>query len=174
MAFALCSLSLLFGISGLLTGVWSFPLHHWKNIKCPLGWTQLDCHCYIYQSTPESFIDAEMACIALDGNLASIHNDLENKIVLQLLADNSVSAGWIGLHDAILENDFIWTDGSLEDFTNFDAGPPQEPNETGPCVEIDSSTGLWGDEDCTDTKEYVCIRNVCKGGDPSFPDCPAP
>ncbi|XP_077425164.1 echinoidin-like [Vanacampus margaritifer] len=172
MAFALCSLLLLCGISGLLTGVWSLPLHHWKNIKCPTGWTQLDCHCYMYQDTGASFIDAELACIALDANLVSIHNDLENDIVRQLLTDNTVNEGWIGLHDAILNNDFIWTDGSLEDFTNFDSTVGGEPDETGPCVQMSESTGLWADEDCTDSKVYVCIMDVCNGGDPSYPDCP--
>uniref|UniRef100_A0A3Q2Y4J0 Lithostathine-1-beta-like n=1 Tax=Hippocampus comes TaxID=109280 RepID=A0A3Q2Y4J0_HIPCM len=173
MAFALCSLFLLCGIGGLLTGVRPLPLSHWKNIKCPEDWTQLDCHCYIYFNTPETFVAADMACIAEGGNLVSIHNDLENEIVVQLIEDGGGTQAWIGLHDAIVNGDFIWTDGSIQDFLNFDTDGG-EPNDAGPCVLIETADSLWQDEDCTDTNPYVCIMDVCQGGDPSSPDCPGP
>ncbi|XP_037109257.1 galactose-specific lectin nattectin-like [Syngnathus acus] len=170
MAFALCSLFLLCGMSGLLSGVWSFPVH-WKNIKCPTGWTQLDCHCYIFNGTAVTFVEAEEDCIRRGGNLVSIHNDLENKIVKQLIVDGGENLGWIGLHDTIVNNDFFWTDGSIVDFLNFDSDN-SEPDGGTQCVAIQANNGLWQDDPCTETNAYVCIMDVCHGGDPSYPDCP--
>ncbi|XP_061533680.1 galactose-specific lectin nattectin-like [Phycodurus eques] len=174
MGFAIGSLFLLYGISGLLTGVWSFPLNHWKNIKCPAGWTQLDCHCYIYETTAASFVAAETDCIGRGGNLASIHSDLENRLVLEVGREGGTTTQfWIGLHDAILEGDYIWTDGSLQNFLNFDVNgmPAPEPNtNNGNCVELDESDGLWQTASCTASNTYVCIIDVCNGGDPNSPD----
>ncbi|XP_061629058.1 galactose-specific lectin nattectin-like [Phyllopteryx taeniolatus] len=165
MASALRLLFLLCGISGLLTGVWSYPMTYSKNINCPQDWTQLDCKCYIYQDEARSFVDAEAVCSILGGNLVSIHNDLENAVVLQLLrAGGDGTTAWTGLHDAIEDGDYIWADGSEEDFLNFDvnATPDPEPNSsTGNCVEIDESDGLWQTAACTNDNVYICIMDVC-------------
>ncbi|XP_077423723.1 lithostathine-1-beta-like [Vanacampus margaritifer] len=160
MAFGLHSLFLLCGISGLLTGVWSKPTTVVKDNSCPKGWTQLDCYCYVYEDEERTFADAESVCNILGGNLVSIHSDLENAFILELIrAGDNDDEVWIGLHDAVADTDFIWTDGSDNDFTNFDLSVP-EPDETGPCVQMDESDGLWEDQLCTAENEYVCIKEV--------------
>ncbi|XP_077425165.1 lectin-like [Vanacampus margaritifer] len=162
MAFALRSFFLLCGVSGLLTGVWSFQIIESKGNDCPKDWTQLDCHCYIYQPDIRAFADAEAVCNILDANLVSIHSDLENALVVHLIrAGGNDDVAWIGLNDAIEDDDFIWTDGSQQDFLNFDTGShPGEPDQTGNCVAIDEDDGFWQDDLCTDEEPFVCIRNV--------------
>nr|XP_049579115.1 galactose-specific lectin nattectin-like [Syngnathus scovelli] len=110
--------------------------------SCPRGWTQLDCKCYIYEDEPRSFADAESVCNILGGNLASIHNDLENAFIVEVIrANGDETEGWIGLHDAILDTDYIWTDGSEEDFLNFDTTNLKEKEvATGDCVEINEGS----------------------------------
>ncbi|XP_061532454.1 ladderlectin-like [Phycodurus eques] len=144
MAFALRLLFLLCGISGLLTGVWSIRVSSHKENNCPKGWTRLDCNCYIYEHEARTFADAESICNILGGNLASIHSDLENAFVRELIraGGDNANEGWLGLHDAIESGDYIWTDGSEEDFLNFDtnASPPEPNTGTGNnCVELDDS-----------------------------------
>ncbi|XP_077424029.1 galactose-specific lectin nattectin-like [Vanacampus margaritifer] len=161
MAFALRSLFLLCGISGLLTGVWSNRVIHYKDNGCPRGWTRLDCKCYIYEDEQRTYADAESICNILGGNLASIHSDLENAFVVELIKANSdTGEGWIGLHDAIEDGDYIWTDGSDEDFLNFDTTNSEPNSNTGDCVEVDLMDGLWQTADCTDENEYLCIRDL--------------
>ncbi|XP_077424516.1 C-type lectin LmsL-like [Vanacampus margaritifer] len=160
MAFALHSLFLLCGIAGLLTEVRSFPAIYTQYNDCPEGWTQLDCKCYIIEDEARSFADAESVCNILGGNLVSIHNDLENALNVELLKQGtSASAGWIGLHDSILDGDYIWTDGSDEDFLNFDTTNSEPNSITGDCVEVDLMDGLWQTADCTDDNIYVCIKD---------------
>ncbi|XP_051916276.1 galactose-specific lectin nattectin-like isoform X2 [Hippocampus zosterae] len=162
MAFALRLLFLVCGISALLTGVWSFQKIQFKDNNCPKGWTRLGCHCYIYQDEPRDFADAESICNILDANLVSIHNDLENAFVVELIrASGNTGQTWIGYTDAIEEGDFVWTDGSAQDFVNFDiTAAPSEPNNTGDCVAISLTDGLWRDEQCTDIDPYICIKEV--------------
>ncbi|XP_068505832.1 galactose-specific lectin nattectin-like [Syngnathus scovelli] len=161
MAFTLGSLFLLCGISGLLTGAWSAKIVPVKGNSCPKGWTQLDCFCYIYESEIRSFADAESVCNILGGNLVSIHNELENALVLELIraADGEVDGAWIGLNDAVLEGDFMWIDGSDVDFTNFDGGAP---SGAGDCVAMVTNAGEWVDAPCPIELSYVCIREASR------------
>ncbi|XP_077578104.1 galactose-specific lectin nattectin-like [Stigmatopora nigra] len=149
---------LLCGISGLLTGVWSKPAAPKIENSCPQGWTQLDCHCYKYEDDERTFADAESVCNILGGNMVSIHNDLENAFVLELIkAAGNNDEAWIGLSDAIEGSTFLWTDGSDNEYENFADG---EPNETGSCVEIDTDDGSWDDILCSAELPYVCIRDI--------------
>ncbi|XP_051916286.1 lithostathine-1-beta-like isoform X2 [Hippocampus zosterae] len=143
MAFALHSLFLLCGISGLLTGVWAFPSKISNGLFCPKGWTLLDCNCYVYQEEQRTFADAEAVCNILGGNLVSIHSGLENAVVQQLIVagTNNDNEAWIGLHDSILNDDYIWTDGTVADFLNFATGEPNAAN--GNCVALDEMNGEW-------------------------------
>ncbi|XP_061678936.1 ladderlectin-like [Syngnathoides biaculeatus] len=160
MAFALRAFFLLCGVSGLLTGVWSFPTKIRKAFNCPKDWTQLDSYCYIYQDEVRDFADAERVCQILGGNLVSIHSDLENAVVVQVAAadENDATEIWIGLFDTLEEDDFIWTDGSLEDFTNFLTNEPNSAN--GDCVEAVLPGGGWQTRECDDELPYVCIMEV--------------
>ncbi|XP_037102270.1 ladderlectin-like [Syngnathus acus] len=155
MAFTLGSLFLLCGISGLLTGVSTAPV---KAFYCPNDWILLKSSCYIYQEQIRTFADAESVCNILGGNLVSIQDGLENAFVLELIrAAGDADEAWIGYTDAIMEDDFIWTDGSDNSFENFADG---EPDDDGDCVVMETDDGEWDDMDCTDTFSYVCIMDA--------------
>ena len=50
----------------------------------------------------------------------------------------------IGLNDELVENDFVWTDGTPRDFNSWAGG---EPNNSGneDAVIMTSGSGLWYD-----------------------------
>ncbi|XP_077600576.1 galactose-specific lectin nattectin-like [Stigmatopora nigra] len=157
MAFSLPSLLLLCVV---LTQAFARPPTHKKDNDCPRGWTRLGCNCYIYQEDKRCFSDAEKVCNILGGNLVSIHSALENAVVLELIRAGTTEpeTSWIGLHDAInKDEDFIWTDGTLEDFSTFN-GNPLSSDEN--CVEISHSDGCWEDASCDVLLSYVCIKEA--------------
>ncbi|XP_061678970.1 ladderlectin-like [Syngnathoides biaculeatus] len=160
MAFALRALFLLCGICGLLSGAWSFPTKIRKAFNCPKDWTQLDHNCYIYQEEARGFADAEAVCQILGGNLVSIHSRLENAVVMQVAIAGGTGSEeiWIGFHDTLEDDDFIWTDGSRDDFTNFLTNEPNSAN--GDCIEAVLPDGGWQTEDCGDSEPYVCIMEA--------------
>ncbi|XP_019746316.1 galactose-specific lectin nattectin-like [Hippocampus comes] len=161
MAFALRSLLLLCGISGLLTGVWSDET---VTVPCcPDGWVRLQDRCFIYINNPLSFSAAEAACQNAGGNLASIRDSVENALCYQLVLDannNAIVDTWIGLNDGVEEGRFVRNDGSVSKFLNF-RGPIQPDNFMGneDCAEIDTE-GQWNDETCSDTQDYLCSINL--------------
>ena len=69
--------------------------------------------------------DAEAACVANGGNLASMHSDADHLVVMRACNDVSDTGNcWIGLNDADEEGTFVWTDGSALDYENWNAGEP--------------------------------------------------
>ncbi|XP_061679275.1 galactose-specific lectin nattectin-like [Syngnathoides biaculeatus] len=166
MAFVPRLLVLLYGFAGLLTGARSFYFTHWKKIavnNCPYGWTQLNSKCYIYQSDPRIFADAEDVCNIIGGNLVSIRDDLENTFVLELaLEGGNDGEYWIGYNDNLEPDTFIWTDGTMPGFENYKTSTivPEPNSANGNCVEVDDDDGEWQTESCMDSNPYVCIRDV--------------
>ncbi|XP_061908280.1 lithostathine-1-alpha-like [Entelurus aequoreus] len=155
MAFSLRVLFLLCGISGALTA--ALPVSK-KEVCCPDGWTQKDEHCYIYKEEKRTFADAERICNLIGGNLASIRTPVENAVVYQLVVKGGGDEAWIGLHDAVKSQNYLWTDGTPFVFANFASGGSGSDE----CVVIETTgnDGLWKGEPCTDDEPYVCIREA--------------
>ncbi|XP_077369793.1 type-2 ice-structuring protein-like [Festucalex cinctus] len=161
MAFALRSLLLLCGISGLLTGVWSSDVTV-KVPCCSEGWTRLNDRCFYVVDQLRDFQDAEDTCEALGGNLASILSAVEHAVVLALVdaevGDDQIA--WIGYNDRAVSGTYVWTDGSST------AGNPVffETGGTTPedCTVTNDGTDteFWDDEDCTSTVPFVCVDDV--------------
>ncbi|XP_061896888.1 galactose-specific lectin nattectin-like [Entelurus aequoreus] len=120
---------------------WSIAIK--EDDCCPEGWTQLDMRCFIFQNERVDFITAETTCIILGGNLVSIHSNLENELVRQLIFDvtGQNTRTWIGFTDAIREGSFIWTDGSVVDFTDWANNRPSS-NGNRNCANINFRGGL--------------------------------
>nr|XP_061802908.1 galactose-specific lectin nattectin-like [Nerophis lumbriciformis] len=124
---------------------------------CPKGWTQFNSRCFLYQDEERQFADAESICNILHGNLASVHSALEYAVVLELVRASSDSDGdvWLGLHEAIEDGNFMWTDGTEVDFTAFNGD-----DDPGDCIELEFSDGLWDNDNCYDTNRFVCARDA--------------
>ncbi|MBN3314606.1 AJL2 protein, partial [Atractosteus spatula] len=78
---------------------------------CPPGWVSFANRCFQYIGTEKTWADAEMECIKLGGNLASVHSEEENTLLLQLIKSNKTSNTWIGGSDGEKEEllcDLSW------------------------------------------------------------------
>ena len=91
---------------------------------------------FTFHSVATTWQNAKEQCLALGGDLVSIHNSKENKAVLDLTG--GVDA-WIGL------NNSEWSDGSCLDYANWD----QTLNQVGDCV-VGQNDYTWNDMDCND------------------------
>ncbi|XP_057712683.1 galactose-specific lectin nattectin-like [Corythoichthys intestinalis] len=136
---------------------YAIPVKVVKGNGCPKGWTQFNSRCFLYQDEERQFADAESICNILHGNLASVHSALEYAVVLELVRASSDSDGdvWLGLHEAIEDGNFMWTDGTEVDFTAFNGD-----DDPGDCIELEFSDGLWDNDNCYDTNRFVCARDA--------------
>jgi hypothetical protein len=72
---------------------------------------------------------AEASCVLQGGHLASVHSMAENSLVSSLCASDEC---WIGFNDIANEGIWIFSDGSVANFSSFPGGVapwnPGEPN----------------------------------------------
>uniref|UniRef100_A0A3Q3QX77 C-type lectin domain-containing protein n=1 Tax=Monopterus albus TaxID=43700 RepID=A0A3Q3QX77_MONAL len=81
---------------------------------CPEGWTWFGDYCYKFNFSELDWADAEVACIAAGGNLASIHTKDHYDFVKGLIKTSAGSdkQTWVGGTNAVKEAVWLWTDGS--------------------------------------------------------------
>ncbi|XP_059355386.1 ladderlectin-like [Carassius carassius] len=127
--------------------------------KCPYGWKNFGVRCFKFFPQTVNVITAERNCQSLDSNLASVHNKMENDFLMSLLPPSSTHS-WIGAHDAIQEGQWVWSDGTPYDYTNWCSG---EPNGGGAenCVVINYSSNVcWVDITCSTSAGYFCAKGL--------------
>ncbi|XP_057683875.1 ladderlectin-like [Corythoichthys intestinalis] len=159
MAFALRALLLVCGISVLFSGVWADGFV--RVPCCPKGWHRLDDRCFRVVNKTKSFSEAEDYCVALEGNLASVRNNIEDEVVRALIAkDVGASAtAWIGYNDLDMEGVFVWTDTASEVFDEFDGADPSTDDEDCVLIAADNEV-FWEDAPCGDEAAFVCSQSV--------------
>ncbi|XP_077598960.1 galactose-specific lectin nattectin-like [Stigmatopora nigra] len=161
MTFSLHFLLLLFGISGMLTKTRASVLY--RDKECPPDWTRLDCRCIRFINEPLRFSLAETFCNLLGGNLVSIHNALENEVVRQVInaGAGSFVRTWIGIHDRIVEGEYLSVDGTIVDFFDWSNNRPRPNIDPLDCVEINfPGNNQWSDRNCNGRLPFVCARDV--------------
>ncbi|XP_016402760.1 galactose-specific lectin nattectin-like, partial [Sinocyclocheilus rhinocerous] len=101
---------------------------------------------------------AERNCQGFDANLASVHNKIEQDLLLSLLPSSSTRC-WIGAHDGEQEGQWVWSDGTPYDFTYWGSG---EPNNLGTenCGELNWSSNRWNDATCSTSLGYICAKDL--------------
>ncbi|XP_061688306.1 C-type lectin galactose-binding isoform-like [Syngnathoides biaculeatus] len=150
---AVASLLLLCGIASR----WAAAEFTTQSDRCPVDWTLLNNRCYISKNEFLTFDEAENSCNLLGGSLVSIHSNLENAVVKELIEFLPQGGDtWIGLFtDA--EGVTMWTDASNTEFTvNFE-GFLEEG-----CVAIEENDieYVWAVRDCNTAIPYICARDI--------------
>ncbi|XP_067222523.1 ladderlectin-like [Chanodichthys erythropterus] len=129
-------------------------------MKCPAGWSNFGLRCFKYFPQSVNWITAERNCQSLGANLASAHNKLENDFLLGLLPSSSTRA-WIGAHDGEQDGQWLWTDGTVNDYTNWCSGEPNNSGGPENCVDINLNSRLcWNDARCSSQITYICVTDV--------------
>ncbi|KAL1503384.1 hypothetical protein AB1Y20_011435 [Prymnesium parvum] len=123
--------------------------------------------CFEYYASPLSWSNAEEACVARGGHLASIRSEEENTHVKQLCLEPC----WIGYTDRAVEGRYVWTDGALQGYSNWNAGEPngQAYEDTDAAYMYISTNdwvraGKWDDTSLSEEKPYVCRKEEDGGG----------
>ncbi|XP_037087317.1 lectin BRA-3-like [Pollicipes pollicipes] len=122
---------------------------------CPNNWVTYGLDCYWSSTYTATWRDARTACLAMasGSDLVSVHSAAEaNFLFTQMGAMDT----WIGLNDLSSENNFVWSDGSSVDFTNWMDGQPNNLLDQD-CVNVqDPATGKWDDNHCKENKNFIC------------------
>ena len=110
------------------------------------------------------------------GHLVKIETDEENEELynegVRLNMTGPAQAPWIGLNDIAEERNWVWTDGTRVNFTNWSADQPDNANHFNPegedCAVLNTyTTGetwhqpkKWNDAPCNTGQAAICELNV--------------
>ncbi|PKU28705.1 macrophage mannose receptor 1-like [Limosa lapponica baueri] len=136
-------------------------------------------YCYkIFGSKEEERLawhSARSSCIELGGNLASIHDEQVQAFLTFYLKDVA-NETWIGLNDINHEHTYIWTDGSIFDYSKWARLFPSRDQY----IEVDDKyitiqtdciammkrsadeAAYWENTDCQHNKSYICQMDSSK------------
>ncbi|XP_059508212.1 uncharacterized protein LOC125460939 [Stegostoma tigrinum] len=137
---------------------------HVNQASCLPGWifnSKLSI-CYSIFQGKMTWIQAEVSCqmYARGAHLVSIHGDEQNQFIQGLIKQkNPVQPSmWIGLSDCHKEGIYLWTDGSVLDFTKWSIDQPNDESDSENCVSVNSEgiEGKWHERVCSDELPFIC------------------
>ncbi|XP_026137192.1 ladderlectin-like [Carassius auratus] len=83
----------------------------------------------------------------------------ENDFLLELLPSTTTQC-WLGNQDAAEEGQWLWSDGTPYDYSNWCSGEPNNLNVEN-CGELNwASDHCWNDESCSNSMGYVCAKDL--------------
>jgi len=139
---------------------------------CPEDWKIFGSKCFKLFEIMRDWHDAQSDCESEGGNLASPHSpDHRTFFNLEFKTDKwSTPHFWIGATDKKTEGEWVWTDGTPLDYTNW---CDEEPNDATlytdysgeDCVhydhDYDMGRGCWNDKRCNfGNFYYMCEINA--------------
>ncbi|KAM3718263.1 Snaclec stejaggregin-B subunit alpha [Dirofilaria immitis] len=132
---------------------------------CNDGWIyfQPTKYCYLLIEKPTNFNKAQFVCLIKAANLVSIHNEVENRFVSEMIAKIGQPI-WLGaaIFDRLKMHENV--DLSPFDYTNWQNGTQPIYEKSRPCVKISSENRKWF-SDCCYKKPvpYMCKKLAEKG-----------
>ncbi|XP_070554036.1 aggrecan core protein-like [Ptychodera flava] len=114
--------------------------------------------CYRVFLRRYSWYKAYRVCRRYGGNLVSIHNYRQNRVVRGYA--RRYGNVWIGLNDRRRERHFRWTDRSRYNFRRWYRRPYHRKED---CVEM-YRNGRWNDQRCYYRRRFVCQRRRYRHG----------
>ena len=105
------------------------------------------------RNTPRSWAAARDFCMSIGADLVVIESDEEN----QWLAQQNVTAPWIGLSDSDSEGNFVWVDGQSPNFSRWNEGEPNDSGANEDCGMLHTGElATWNDSNCSLAYHFVC------------------
>jgi len=131
---------------------------------CPYGWSRFDKSCYFYiHYPPVNWISARKNCQTMHpaADLASSNSEAENRFLdsLSYLGDNKdTNGGWLGGSDSHVDGEWVWTDGSSFNYTNWYKSSVRSLTRNCIYGKNQRYTGsmTWSDKHCDQLREYFC------------------
>ncbi|XP_070554030.1 aggrecan core protein-like [Ptychodera flava] len=117
-------------------------------------WACYHRRCYRLFTCHYNWYSAYRVCRRYGGNLVSIHNYYQNRVVAAYA--RRYGNLWIGLNDRCREGHFRWTDRSRYNFRRWYCREPNNyRNED--CVEM-YRNGRWNDLRCSQRRRFMCQK----------------
>ena len=117
------------------------------------SWKFYGSRYYKFVPSCQTWDDAVKLCELENAALVNIDNPEENEFVRSLAA----TTFWIGLHDKLEEDHFVWVSGSNSSYRHWIEGQPNNLGEED-CAQMISTSTFWNDNRCEYRYSYICEK----------------
>lgn len=119
-------------------------------------WQAFNGRSFLFVTDAVSWAHAQQDCLAMGGNLATIHNKQEQEFV-QSVAEGQTA--WIGFSDAQENRYWFWINSNPLSYTNWCPGEPNNYPGIQNCAVINyTDRGCWDNDVCSKRFPFVCER----------------
>jgi len=127
---------------------------------CQAGWSAFNGKCYKSFSEEKTWDEAEDQCVKEHANLVSIHSEEEHQFVVGL----NGGFPWLGgRRDPENLSNFVWSDGTPWDYSNWASGQPSDDRGDEDCAhmwEWEYRLNEWNDRPCSHERTFVCKKGL--------------
>ena len=133
--------------------------------KCPNDWKMFDNWCYKEFSERRTWFQARDYCRSIGTDLVSVHNEKETNF---LITNFTQTSQWIGLSNFHNNAKYVWSDGTILNFTDWEESEPNDFNNNENCAQLlKPDSQKWNDNNC-----FMSLRFICKTQ--TYPRCDGP
>merc|ERR1711953_452671 len=126
---------------------------------CQAGWSAFNGNCYKFFSEEKTWENAKDQCVEEQANLVSLHSEEEHQFVVGL----NGGFPWLGgRRDPGNGNNFVWSDGTPWDYTNWARGAPDNNKGNEDCAHMKKKVAerhKWNDRPCSHVRTFVCKKD---------------
>uniref|UniRef100_A0A674MM68 Mannose receptor, C type 1b n=1 Tax=Takifugu rubripes TaxID=31033 RepID=A0A674MM68_TAKRU len=140
---------------------------------CAEGWTPLPSKHYCPHANKTTWFEARDYCIAIGGELLSIHSTTELKTLFSSSKSEFLyKTFWIGFNAPDPGTGYVWSDGSPVNFQNWAENEPNNRNNMESCAEMSiyHQRWPWKDIHCEKNNNWLC--QIRAGDTPKQPPEP--
>lgn len=130
-----------------------------ENLECDgCLLSQLDGSAYWICEGPAIWQDARDACLARGGDLASIHDALEDAFLAAYVDTWPTRYLWLGGNDLATEGVWAWSDGTPWDYAAWALDQPDDAMTGEDCLHhrSEKEQWQWNDLPCDDLRAFIC------------------
>merc|ERR1711997_1428383 len=142
------------GCVGMATGVKALKdeVSQLKELFGPSPWTLLSAGCYLFDTPPRNWTDANQFCKGRFSKLIEVETNQENDALVEEIIRkdwNSLKLEpWLGLTDLKNVGTFLWSSSGQEaNYTNWHPGQPNNAGGNEHCAHY-GGTNQWSDRQC--------------------------
>ncbi|XP_066517942.1 macrophage mannose receptor 1-like isoform X2 [Hoplias malabaricus] len=111
---------------------------------------------YIFFKNGKTWRDAQSYCRQYHTDLASVRNQTENQLMLNMTLSSGVKQSWIGLFN----DSWQWSDQSDSSFRYWRSDHPNNATSNENCTAVSmADQGQWLDVNCNTMNPFVCYQN---------------
>ena len=102
--------------------------------------------------------EARSLCQRVGGDLVTVDSEPLDVWLFQQADQRGFDETWFGMNDIQNEGQWVWLDGEMMPFTDWDSGEPNDGGNGEDCgiMHIQSRRGRWDDRPCGRNYHYIC------------------